>query len=135
MTENSNILRAIGRAIARALCAIAMTGLPYVSQASAQAPVPDTANARVIIKYKTTSPVLKAGVPAEQKPAEQAKAMSARTGLALRAGAAVDDRSHVLFSEGMTSAELAARLAVESDVEYAVPDERRHPLSAPNDPL
>ena len=36
---------------------------------------------------------------------------------------------------GLTSAELAQRLAQEGDVEYAVPDERRHIVAAPNDPL
>ncbi|MGC5394082.1 hypothetical protein ACPXAZ_26260, partial [Escherichia coli] len=35
----------------------------------------------------------------------------------------------------LTSAALAAKLAKDADVEYAVPDERRHALSLPNDPL
>ena len=35
----------------------------------------------------------------------------------------------------MTSRELASRLARESDIEYAVPDQRRRRLAAPNDPL
>lgn len=35
----------------------------------------------------------------------------------------------------LTSAALAARLAQDADVEYAVPDERRHALALPNDPL
>jgi subtilisin family serine protease len=35
----------------------------------------------------------------------------------------------------MTSQQLAARLASESDVEYAVPDLRRHRMAVPNDPL
>jgi serine protease len=41
----------------------------------------------------------------------------------------------VVSANGITSTELARRLAHEPDVEYAVPDERRHPLTAPNDPL
>ena len=54
---------------------------------------------------------------------------------ALRAGAEVAERTHVVFASGMTSRELASRLAAESDIEYAVPDQRRRRLAAPNDPL
>jgi len=134
-TESQTARRTIIRSLARALCVAVAATLPLAPHALAQGATPDAASARVIVKYKATSTVLKAAVPAGQKAAEQAKALSARTGLALRAGAPVDDRSHVLFAEGMTSAQLAARLAAESDVEYAVPDDRRHPLVAPNDPL
>ena len=55
--------------------------------------------------------------------------------MSLRAGADVAERTQVLFATGMTSRELAARLARESDVEFAVPDRRRHRIAAPNDPL
>ena len=41
----------------------------------------------------------------------------------------------MVLATGVTSAELAERLAQESDVEYAVPDERRRIVGAPNDPL
>jgi serine protease len=41
----------------------------------------------------------------------------------------------VVFATGITSAELAQRLAREADVDYAVPDERRRAYAAPNDPL
>ena len=47
----------------------------------------------------------------------------------------MSNRSQVVFAAGVTSAELAERLAKESDVEYAVPDERRRIVSAPGDPL
>jgi serine protease len=65
----------------------------------------------------------------------RAEALGARLGLALRAGAAVSGRAQVVFASGVTSAELAERLALESDVAYAVPDERRRIVGAPNDPL
>ena len=56
-------------------------------------------------------------------------------GLALRAGTDVAERTHGRFcASGMSSRELAARLSRESDIEFAVPDERRHRLTAPNDP-
>ena len=92
-------------------------------------------DARVIVKYKAASTLLKESIAAEEKPAALAKAMSERTGIAFRAGASVADRTHVLFATGFTSEQLAARLAADSDVEYAVPDYKRHPLAAPNDPL
>ncbi len=41
----------------------------------------------------------------------------------------------VLFADGMSSEQLAQRLARESDIEYAVPDQRRRRAAAPNDPL
>ena len=53
----------------------------------------------------------------------------------LRAGAEIADRTQVIRAGGMTSRELAQRLARESDVEYAVPDQRRRRLAAPSDPL
>jgi serine protease len=53
----------------------------------------------------------------------------------MSAGSMVSDRSQVVFASGITSAELAQRLALESDVEYAVPDQRRRHFVAPNDPL
>ncbi len=40
-----------------------------------------------------------------------------------------------MFADGISSAELARRLARDADVEYAVPDERQRAFAAPNDPL
>ena len=55
--------------------------------------------------------------------------------MALAAGAAIADRTQVVSAAGVSSEQLAARLASQSDVEYAVPDERRHRLAVPNDPF
>ena len=41
----------------------------------------------------------------------------------------------MVLASGVTSIDLAARLQQETDVEYAVPDERRHIVGAPRDPL
>ena len=111
----------------------AVATLPHGSLARAQIAPGD--DGRVIVKYKAASTLLKEAIPPEQKPAALAKAMSDRTGLALRAGASVADGTHVLLAKGISSEALAARLAADGDVEYAVPDYRRHPLVAPNDPL
>jgi serine protease len=92
--------------------------------------------ARVIIKLKVDSPLLPKGAAsgAAQK-FPHAKALGQRLGIAMNDGAAVSERTQVVFANGITSTELAQRLAREIDVEYAVPDERRRPLTAPNDPL
>ncbi len=102
-------------------------------------------NARVIVKVRADSLLGRmqalsvtnamtgtaAGTTAQLS--ERAHALGQRMGLALRAGASVADRTQVMFASGMTSEQLAQRLAAESDIEYAVPDQRRHLLVAPND--
>jgi serine protease len=94
-----------------------------------------TATARVIVKLKADSPLLpKALLDTARKPSH-AKALGQRLGVSMSDGAAVSGRTQVVFASGITSTELAQRLAREADVEYAVPDERRHPFTAPNDPL
>jgi serine protease len=65
----------------------------------------------------------------------RASALGARTGVALGAGAGISERSQVVTAGGMTSAALAARLAQDPEVEFAVPDTRVRRLRVPNDPL
>jgi len=38
-----------------------------------------------------------------------------------------------MTATGVSADELARRLSEDSDVEYAVPDQRRHPFDVPND--
>lgn len=92
--------------------------------------------ARVIVKLRAGSPLSPKEMlsGAASKP-RHAKALGQRLGIAMYDGAAVSERTQVIFANGITSAELAQRLVRESDVEYAVPDERRRPFTAPNDPL
>src|SRR5881396_2717901 len=98
------------------------------SRAQESAPARD---ARVIVKYRADSPLLRREtLAAGGQRISGREALSQRVGLSLRAGADVADRTQVLFASGMTSRELAARLARESDIEFAVPDERRHRLVA-----
>ncbi len=92
--------------------------------------------ARVIVRFRADSPLLgESGVSAASVPAARAAALGQRLALPMSAGVAVSDRSQVTFAAGVTSAELAERLAQESDVEYAVPDERRRIVTVPGDPL
>ncbi|HUH94845.1 MAG TPA: S8 family peptidase [Casimicrobiaceae bacterium] len=114
------------------VAALAGLSWPLHSQTTASPPV----RARVIVKLRSDSPlvpkVAAAGAPIRPM---HAKALAARLGIAMDDGPPVAIRTQVLFADGMTSAELAQRLGREPDVEYAVPDERRHRATAPNDPL
>jgi serine protease len=94
--------------------------------------------ARVIVKYKADSPLLqrRPASSAASARAERAVALGQRVGIALRSGRAVTGRSQVVFGEGISSVQLARRLAQEADIEYAVPDLRRRiAAAAVNDPL
>ena len=118
--------------MAPALALVAAMPLQLHAQ-SAAAPI---ARARVIVKIRADSELVPkvavAGAPIRPM---HAKALAARLGTPMDDGAPVAVRTQVLFADGMTSAELAQRLAREPDVEYAAPDERKHPATAPNDPL
>ena len=92
--------------------------------------------ARVIVKLKADSPLLpKTAISGTVQRPRHAKTFGDRLGMTMADGEALSERSQVVFASGITSAELAQRLARQADVEYAVPDERRHVLTAPNDPL
>ena len=72
---------------------------------------------------------------ATQMHTAQADSLGTRTGLTLRAGMGVAERTQVMFASGMTSAQLAERLTKDGEVEYAVPDERKRRMAIPNDSL
>ncbi|HEX4883138.1 MAG TPA: S8 family peptidase [Casimicrobiaceae bacterium] len=93
--------------------------------------------ARAIVQFKADAKLLaKAALPGVQGAARaRAEVLAARHGLALAAGAEVGARTQVVTAAGMTSEALAARLAADPDVEFAVPDRRRRIAAAPNDPL
>ncbi len=95
-----------------------------------------TATARVIVKFRSDSPLLrKQALSASGRQTLQAAALGQRIGIALDAGRGLTDRSHVVVGRGLSSRQLAARIAAERDVEYAVADERKHIVEVPNDPL
>jgi serine protease len=93
--------------------------------------------ARVIVKYKTDAPLARrqalAATATSAERADQMQTLGRRAGLTLRAGHDVAERSLVVFANGLTSEQLAQRLAADADVEYAVPDQRRRAMVAPND--
>ena len=65
--------------------------------------------------------------------------LAARSGLTMRDSRQIFDRMHVMQLEPASTGESAAatltRLRADSDVEYAVPDERRYIHAIPDDPL
>jgi serine protease len=67
--------------------------------------------------------------------AKRAGALGSRIGRTLEAGAAVGERTQVVRATGVDAATLAAQLAADPDVEFAVPNGRMRRLAAPNDPL
>jgi serine protease len=92
--------------------------------------------ARVIVKYKADAVLLrKRALAVHDQHARQAQTLGERHGLALRTGAGLHERAQVVFASGMTSQQLADKLALDSEVEYAVPDGRKRATVAPNDPL
>ena len=106
-------------------------------------------DARVIVKFKASSNLMRMqaahpsgadGVPAygastlQIAGPQQAQALSTRLGVTLRDGRPLGSRSQLVLADGLSSAALAARLAAQSDVEYAVVDGRMRTLAAPNDP-
>jgi serine protease len=95
----------------------------------------DSGSARVIVKYKVGGTLMRAQSAAQAASRPQhAAALSQRLGVALTDGHAIADRTQVVMAGGIGSAELAARLAADPDVEYAEPDRRRFARAVPNDP-
>ncbi len=108
-----------------------------VRRAAAVASAAPQTEARVIVKFRADSTLMRAqsaGTGATVV-AQHAGALSARLGLSLADGRAIGARAQVVRGPGLGSQALADRLAAESDVEYAVVDRPMQALAAPNDPL
>ncbi|HZV94006.1 MAG TPA: S8 family serine peptidase [Caldimonas sp.] len=122
---------------AAALAAVLL--LPIAAQAPraqgvVAAPAAVSARARVIVKYRADSPLLKKqAMTAAGRRNLQVQALGDRIGLALTSGRGITARSSVVFADGISSSDLAARLSAQSDVEYAVVDGRKHIVAVPND--
>ena len=120
-------LPSLARSIAALLLAALAAG---VAVPAAAADVPP--RARVIVKFNPEPGAPTAG---DARSGERVGILAARSGLALTAQRALGRRVRLVTAQGISSRELARRLAADPDVAYAVPDRRMHPLFAPNDPL
>jgi serine protease len=126
----------IGTAAIAATLFLPLATQAPLAQGTPSASAVSTAHARVIVKYRADSDLLrKQAMTATGKRILQTQALGDRIGIALRPGAGITERSHVVFASGVDSKTLATRIAAESDVEYAVPDMRKHIVAAPNDPF
>jgi serine protease len=130
-------------------CAAAGTAAPALAaergpllRSAASATAAAEREARVIVKFKAdtalvriqSAPTANAAVSAAAGP-QHAQALGLRLGLALADGRVLGPRSQLVTGSGIRSADLAARLAAQPDVEYAEVDARKRPFAAPNDPL
>ncbi|TYC50735.1 hypothetical protein ETQ85_25065 [Zoogloea oleivorans] len=107
---------------------LTLAGLPALLSMNATAQVA-TPEARVIVK-------LKAGSALKQLQAtSRIQSLGKRLGLTAQMISQPGQDMHVMRVAGLTSDALAARLAKESDVEYAVPDRIKKASALPNDPL
>jgi len=149
MARLSRLLSAIslGVAVTAALGA-AVVAVEYNPVRKAPAHLADSAgHARVIVKFRENASILstsKASIAAIGTRTEvaavsgpqKASTLGGRFGLALSDGRILGARTQVMMASGMSSAALAATLAADADVEWAVVDERRFALAAPvDDPL
>jgi serine protease len=129
------------------LLAAALVGIAHGAGATERGPLrkpvpPATAapesQARVIVKFKAESSLMRA-LSAQSKSMlpQQAQTLGGRLGLSLSDGRAIAPRMQVIKGEGLSSLDLADRLAKQADVEYAVIDGRQRALALalPNDPL
>lgn len=144
-------LRLSGLAFALALAA-PWASAPSVAAANSTSPVTSAGpleQARVIVRFKPAAASVRMRALSVRMDAASAKdvaqgranALAQRTGLGrlntqgLRARMSLDERTHVITAAGISSAELAKRLAADGEVEVAVVDHLRRHTVVPNDSL
>lgn len=123
------------RALLLALAAL-LSAAPAWAQADAEA--------RLIVRFKPQADSVRAKalsaratrVEAQEVAQTRATALGLRAGRALRAGLSLDERTHVVTAQGVSSDQLARQLAADPEVELvAVDGRRKHTATLPNDPL
>ena len=143
MARMSRLLSAISLGIAVSAAVGAAVAVHEVNPVrKAPSSFEDSANGgRVIVKFKERASILSAAnshtasTGAGTGP-QKAEALGTRMGLALTDGRILGERTQVLKSATMRSADLATVLATDSEVEWAVIDHRRFIQVAPvSDPL
>jgi serine protease len=138
---------ALFRPVLLALCLAAVPALAGTAvqpsteagprQARRTALAPDPTQARVIVKYRIDSGLMQirsAREGAARALPQHAGHLSQRLGLPLQDGRVLGERTQALRGQGVSSAQLLTRLREQTDVEWAVLDERRTISALPNDP-
>jgi len=103
--------------------------LTLAALAATPAKAADTPEARVIVKLKNASPLK------QIQAAGRIQSLGQRIGIAAQLIGQPTPDTQVMRASGISSEALAARLARESDVAYAVPDRLKTIRALPNDPL
>ena len=107
---------------------------PHGAAVAPAAAQEDPNQARVIVKFRPASALaLGAGAGATGR-AQHAGRLGSRLALPLIDGRPLGPHTQALRGRGLSSRQLAARLAAQPDVEWAVVDERRYIAAVPNDP-
>jgi serine protease len=119
------------------IAALTVMAAPVLAQTA------DT-EARVIVRFKPQADSVRAKalalratrLEAREIAQTRATALGLRTGHRLAAGISLDERTHVFVAKGVTGAQLARKLAADTEVELVAVDQRRKRLlSPPSDPL
>jgi serine protease len=113
---------------------------PVRTHSHQQASVREASVQRIIIKLRAAGAAAAGSVQKQALSAHDRVAnLAARSGLTMRDSRQIFDRMHVMQVEPASAGDPVAatltRLRADSDVEYAVPDERRYIHAVPNDPL
>jgi serine protease len=91
---------------------------------------------RVIVKFKARAKILQVqGAQGTDVLPQRAHVLASRLGLSLADGRAMGERTQLMTAAGIASTELAERIAADSEVEWAVADQRRFIARVPNDSL
>jgi serine protease len=135
-------MRLCSLVVAALALAVAAPVLAERTPARAQPLADAAASARVIVKLREQSSVLRAhalsvgAAPESQQRvmASRASVLGRRLGVPLSSGTALDARVQVVHARGMTSQALAAMLATDPDVESVEPDRRMRRVALTDDP-
>lgn len=114
---------------------LGLASLPGLAQTSLEA--------RVIVRWKSEAPVVRAKALAERSPQHvvsevvqrRADALGQRAGLRMLGSSAIDTRTHVVTASGIDSISLAKRLRMDPSIEFAIVDRIRRTSAVPNDAL
>ena len=105
---------------------------PPAASVAPAAALEDPNQARVIVKFRSASALARAAGAGGR--AQHAGRLGSRLALPLVDGRPLGPHTQALRGQGLSSRQLAARLAAQADVEWAVVDERRYITAVPNDP-
>jgi serine protease len=123
----------------QALVLCAALSLPALAAAPLSGTPAASKSARVIVKFKGDGPLMRESAlsarAGELPRVQHASRLSQRHGVSMSDGYPVAPRTQVVFAQGLSSAELVAKLQTDPDVEVAEVDVRVKRAAAPNDPL